>query len=45
MIWRIILGGLWKPVLAALAVLGLYAKGRADGSIQKSGLGSVSARP
>jgi len=29
-IWRIILGGLWKPVLAALAVLGLYAKGRAD---------------
>jgi len=30
MIWRIILGGLWKPILAALAVLGLYAKGRAD---------------
>lgn len=30
MIWRFILGGLWKPILAALAVLGLYAKGRAD---------------
>ena len=30
MIWRIILGGLWKPILAALAVLGLYANGRAD---------------
>ena len=42
MIWRLILGGLlttqrflrrgglWKPILALLATLGLYAKGRAD---------------
>lgn len=30
MIWRLILGGMWKPILGLLAVLGLYAKGRAD---------------
>ena len=29
-IWRLILGGLWKPMLAVLGALGLYAKGRAD---------------
>ena len=29
-IWRLILGGLWKPLLAVLGALGLYAKGRAD---------------
>lgn len=29
-IWRLILGGLWKPLLAVLGALGLYAKGRSD---------------
>ena len=29
-IWRLILGGLWKPLLAVLGALGLYVKGRAD---------------
>jgi len=29
-IWKLILGGLWKPVAALLALLGIYAKGRAD---------------
>ena len=29
-IWKLILGGLWKPLLAVLGALGLYAKGRAD---------------
>ena len=30
MIWRLIIGGLWRPILAVLAALGLYAKGRSD---------------
>ena len=30
MIWKLILGGLWKPLLAVLGALGLYAKGRSD---------------
>ena len=30
MIWKLILGGLWRPVAALLALLGIYAKGRAD---------------
>lgn len=25
-IWKLILGGLWKPILAVLGALGLYAK-------------------
>ena len=29
-IWKLILGGLWKPLLAVLGALGIYAKGRAD---------------
>ena len=29
-IWKLILGGLWKPLLAVLGAAGLYAKGRAD---------------
>ena len=29
-IWKLILGGLWKPMLAVLGALGLYAKGRSD---------------
>jgi hypothetical protein len=29
-IWRLILGGLWRPLLAVLGAAGLYAKGRAD---------------
>lgn len=29
-IWKLILGGLWKPVLAILGAVGLYAKGRSD---------------
>ena len=29
-IWRLIVGGLWKPVLAVLGLVGIYAKGRAD---------------
>ena len=29
-IWKLILGGLWKPLLAVLGALGLYAKGRSD---------------
>lgn len=29
-IWRLILGGLWKPLLAVLGAAGLYVKGRAD---------------
>ena len=30
MIWRLILGGVWKPLLALLALLGIYGKVRAD---------------
>ena len=26
-IWKLILGGLWKPLLAVLGALGLYFKG------------------
>lgn len=29
-IWKLIFGGLWRPLLAVLGALGLYAKGRAD---------------
>lgn len=29
-IWRLILGGLWRPILKGLAMVGLYFKGRAD---------------
>ena len=25
-LWRLIIGGLWKPILAVLTALGLYAK-------------------
>ena len=39
-IWRLILGGLWKPLLAVLGALGLYAKGRADAKA-KAGLRDV----
>ena len=30
LIWKLILGGLWKPLLAVLGAAGLYAKGRSD---------------
>lgn len=30
MIWRLIIGGLWKPLLGILALVGIYAKGRSD---------------
>lgn len=29
-IWRLIVGGLWKPLLAVLGAAGVYVKGRAD---------------
>lgn len=29
-IWKLILGGLWKPLLAVLGAAGLYFKGRSD---------------
>lgn len=29
-IWKLILGGLWKPLLAVLGAVGIYAKGRSD---------------
>ena len=29
-IWKLILGGLWRPLLAVLGAAGIYAKGRAD---------------
>ena len=29
-IWQQILRGLWKPILAVLAALGIYIKGRSD---------------
>ena len=29
-IWKLILGGLWKPLLAVLGAVGIYAKGRRD---------------
>jgi hypothetical protein len=29
-IWKLIVGGLWKPILAVLGALVLYVKGRAD---------------
>ena len=29
-IWKLIKGGLWRPLLAVLGAAGLYAKGRAD---------------
>jgi len=29
-IWKLITAGLWKPLLAVLGALGLYAKGRSD---------------
>jgi hypothetical protein len=28
--WKLILGGLWRPLLAVLGAAGLYVKGRAD---------------
>ena len=28
--WKLVVGGLWKPILAVLGALGLYAKGRSD---------------
>ena len=30
LIWKLILGGLWKPLMAVLGAVGLYAKGRRD---------------
>ena len=30
LIWKLILGGLWRPLLAVLGAAGLYVKGRAD---------------
>ena len=29
-IWKLVLGGLWKPLLAVLGAVGIYAKGRRD---------------
>lgn len=29
-IWKLILGGLWKSLLAVLGAVGIYAKGRRD---------------
>ena len=29
-IWKLILGGLWRPLLAVLGAAGVYVKGRAD---------------
>ena len=29
-IWKLILGGLWRPLLAVLGAAGVYAKGRRD---------------
>lgn len=29
-IWRLIVGGLWRPILAVLGAIGFYAKGRRD---------------
>ncbi len=36
-VWKLIVGGLWKPVLAVLGALGLYAKGRADAKAKADG--------
>jgi hypothetical protein len=33
-IWKLIVGGLWKPILAVLGALGLYVKGRADAAVK-----------
>lgn len=33
-IWKLILGGLWKPLLAVLGAVGIYAKGRSDAKAQ-----------
>ena len=30
LIWKLILGGLWRPLLAVLGAAGVYVKGRAD---------------
>jgi hypothetical protein len=30
LLWRLIVGGLWKPILAVVGLLALYTKGRAD---------------
>ena len=30
MIWSLIIGGLWKPIAALLAIAALYLKGRTD---------------
>lgn len=30
MIWRLILGGLWRPIAAILGALSIYVKGRSD---------------
>lgn len=30
LVWKLIVGGLWKPILKGLAMVGLYFKGRAD---------------
>lgn len=37
MIWRIILGGMWKPILAVVGLLALYTKGRADAKAKADG--------
>ena len=29
-IWKLILGGLWRPLLAVLGAAGVYVKGRRD---------------
>ena len=29
-IWKLILGGIWRPLLAVLGAAGVYVKGRAD---------------
>lgn len=35
-VWRLIVGGLWKPILKGLAMVGLYFKGRADAKAKQA---------
>ena len=35
LIWKLILGGLWRPLLAVLGAAGVYVKGRADAKAKR----------
>lgn len=36
LIWKLIVGGLWKPIAWVLGALGLYFKGRSDAKAKQT---------